>query len=117
VAALSPRQRELRRLRARCDPSRRAVRGRARGREAHLQGARRRPAVRHRQAVSGRHVGQAHQPHELRQRAAASARPRSEGCWRDPDLHDPGERQALPGDPRRRRPGQRRAPAPRRSRR
>ena len=111
VAALLSRQRQLGRLRPRCDPAGRAVRRRAQRDEAHVQGARRRPAVRHRQAVPGGRLGRADHPGELPRRAAASQRPGSEGGRRLADLHDPGRREALSRDPRGGRPGERGATA------
>ncbi len=77
LAALSPRQRELRQLRPRRGSARGALRGRRDGDVGLVQGARRRPALRHRRSLRGSHLRQPDRRGELRRRDPAGRRPGS----------------------------------------
>ena len=86
------------------------------GDDAHLQGARRRPAVRHRRPLRGRAVERPDHGRELLERGAGRRRARARGRRARPSRSPlPAEPEALRRDPRRGRAGQRR-PASRRSR-
>jgi hypothetical protein len=110
VASLPPRQCELRGLRARRGDARHPIRRARNADEDRLRRPRRRPAVRHRGGLRGGHVERPDHPRQLRQRRSARRRARSSRGRRRADLHDPGAGRALCGDPRGRRPGQRRPP-------
>ena len=110
LAALPPRQRQLRRLFARRDPAGRADRDRDRqARHAGpLRRSRRRPALRHRRPLRAGHGRLADRRVELCRRQAARRRPGARRGRDDAELRRAEGLEGLPGDPRGRRAGQRR---------